>query len=103
MISHDHLEPMPADTSDTGAQTMRPKPPAFWRSKTGMAAIGFLLIAAFLLVLEHRAHALGYLPFLLIFGSLFMHMFMHGGHSGHSGHSDGKPAAENSKLPSQGA
>ena len=103
MISHDHPEPMPADTGDTGARDMQPRAPAFWRSKTGMAAIGFLLIAAFLLVSEHRAHALGYLPFLLIFGCLFMHMFMHGGHGGHSGHGDGKPAAENSKLPSQGA
>ena len=103
MTGHEHPEPMPADTDNTGARDMRPKAPAFWRSKAGIAAIGFLLIAAFLLVSEHRAHALGYLPFLLIFGCLFMHMFMHGGHGGHSGHGDGKPTAENSKLPSQGA
>jgi len=44
--------------------------------------------AAFLLVSEHRAHALGYLPFLLLLACPLLHVFMHGGHGqgGHGGH-----------------
>lgn len=64
--------------------------PSFWRSKTGFVAIGFLLIAAFLLLSEHRAHALGYLPFLLLPACLLFHVFMHRGHGSHgaSAHND---------------
>ena len=53
--------------------------------------IGFLAIAGFFLVTEHRAHLipyLGYLPFLLLLACPLMHVFMHGGHGGHGG-SDG--------------
>jgi len=74
------------------AQDEPPRPPGFWRSRAGLAAIGFLLIAAFLLVSEHRAHALGYLPFVLLLACLLLHGFMHGKH-GHDGHgSDVGPA-----------
>jgi hypothetical protein len=58
---------------------------SFWRSKYGVGAIVFLFIGGFFLLSEHRAHALGYLPFLLILLCPLMHIFMHGGH-GHSGH-----------------
>ena len=70
------------------AQDEPPRPPGFWRSRAGLAAIGFLLIAAFLLVSEHRAHALGYLPFLLLLACPLLHVFMHGGHGqgAHGGH-----------------
>ena len=47
---------------------------------------GFIVIAAFFLFSEHRAHALGYLPFLLLLACPLMHLFMHGGHGGHDGH-----------------
>ena len=78
-------------------------PQGFWKSRASLVTVGFLLIAAFLLVSEHRAHAFGYLAFLLIFGCLFMHMFMHGGHGGHSGHDERPPAVGRPKPPSQGA
>ena len=76
------------------AQDDAPRPPGFWRSRAGLAAIGFLLIAAFLLVSEHRAHALGYLPFLLLLACPLLHVFMHGRH-GHGGH--GGPAGPGRK------
>jgi Protein of unknown function (DUF2933) len=38
-------------------------------------------------MIEHRAHLLNALPFLLIFAVLIMHVFMHGGHGGHGAHS----------------
>ncbi|MEO5758119.1 MAG: DUF2933 domain-containing protein [Mesorhizobium sp.] len=58
----------------------------FWTSKTGLVTIAFLLIAAFFLLTEHRAHTFGVLPFLLLLACPLLHMFMHGGHRGHGGH-----------------
>ena len=55
--------------------------------RTALAAAGFLLIAAFFLTTEHRAHLFGLLPFLLLLACPLLHLFMHGGHgSGHGGH-----------------
>ena len=61
----------------------------FRGSKAGLVAIAFLAIAAFLLLSEHRAHVLGYWPFLLVLPCVFLHRFMHGGHTG--GHTDRTP------------
>jgi len=47
-----------------------------------LALIGFLLIAAFFLLSEHRAHFFGILPYLLLLACPFLHLFMHGGHDG---------------------
>lgn len=46
---------------------------------------GFAAIALVLLVVEHRAHVLGWLPWLFLVACPLMHLFMHGGH-GHGGH-----------------
>lgn len=51
--------------------------------------IGFLSVAAYFLITEHRAHlggALNYLPFLLLLACPLMHLFMHHGHGGHAEH-----------------
>jgi hypothetical protein len=61
-------------------------PPGPLRSRTGLVAVAFLAIAAFLLLSEHRAHALGLLPFLLLLACPLLHRFMHGGHGSHGGH-----------------
>ena len=58
---------------------------SFWTSRAGLVAIAFLAIAGFYLVLEHRAHLLGYLPFLILLLCPLLHVFMHRGH-GHGGH-----------------
>lgn len=53
--------------------------------------VGFLLIAGYFLVTEHRAHlggALNYLPFLLLLACPLMHVFMHHGHGSHGQHPD---------------
>lgn len=55
-----------------------------WRS--GLALLGFLAIAAFFLLSEHRAHALGILPYVLLLLCPLLHLFGHGGH----GHGAGK-------------
>ncbi|WP_375738664.1 DUF2933 domain-containing protein [Pseudomonas boanensis] len=44
---------------------------------------GFVAIAGFFLLSEHRAHVLGILPYLLLAACPLMHLFMHHGHGGH--------------------
>lgn len=65
------------------------KPRSLGRSRTGLALIGFLAIAAFFLLSEHRAHALGALPFLLLLLCPLLHRLGHGGHS-HGSEKGGK-------------
>lgn len=50
---------------------------------------GFVAIAAFFLLTEHRAHVFQYLPYLLLAACPLMHFFGHG-HGGHSGHRSNK-------------
>lgn len=51
--------------------------------------VGFLLIAAYFLWAEHRAHLMGALPYLLLLACPLMHLFHHHGHGNHR-HSEGK-------------
>ena len=58
------------------------------RSKAAInwVILGFLVVAGYFLVMEHRAHlegALQYLPYLLLLACPLMHLFMHHGHHGH--------------------
>ena len=57
---------------------------AWFRSRFGLALLGFLAIAAFFLWTEHRAHLLGILPYLLLLLCPLLHL-LHGGHGGHGG------------------
>lgn len=73
-----------------------------WRARGGFVAIGFLLVAAFLLFWEHRVHVLGYLPFLLLLACPLMHLFMHHGHGHHGGHGGSSTDTEaNSSSPTR--
>jgi hypothetical protein len=57
-------------------------------SRSKIALIVFMIIAAAFLVSEHRAHLIGwmpYWPYLLLLARPLMHLFMHGGH-GHGSH-----------------
>ena len=60
---------------------------AWFRSRFGLALIGFLAIAVFVLWTEHRAHLLGILPFILLLLCPLLHL-LHGGHGGDSGGHD---------------
>ena len=55
-------------------------------SRIWWAFAGFLAIAAFFLLEEHRAHMLGVLPYLFLLACPFMHLFMHRGHDEHAHH-----------------
>jgi hypothetical protein len=53
-------------------------------SRSTWALIGFLAVAAYFLLSEHRAHFISFLPFLLLAACPLMHLFHgHGGHAGH--------------------
>lgn len=64
---------------------------------------GFLLIAAYFLLTEHRAHVVPYLPFVLLLACPLLHMFHgHGGHGGHGG-DQGHEVEPQKQLASGGA
>lgn len=62
-----------------------------WRRwQTGLALLAFLAIAGFFLVSEHRAHAFGALPYLLLLLCPLLHLFLHRRHGGgRVGHGEG--------------
>ena len=63
------------------------------RPKANWAFVGFLIVAGFLLVAEHRAHLYGWVSeygvWLLLLACPLLHLFMHHGH-GDGHHADGE-------------
>ena len=62
--------------------------------------IGFLLVAGYFLIMEHRAHLSAWLPsygiWLLLLACPLMHLFMHRGH-GHGDHGSSEASNESTK------
>ena len=58
----------------------------WWRSASGLALCGFLLIAGFFLITEHTAHVFGVLPFALLLHCPLLHLVHHGRQGGHGHH-----------------
>lgn len=52
-------------------------------SRSNWVLLAFLIIAGFYLITEHKAHAFGLLPFLILLACPLLHVFMHRGHGGH--------------------
>ena len=69
---------------------MTPQQPTWWRSRIGIASLGFLAVTAFYLLTEHTAHVFGALPYLLLAACPLMHLFHHRDHrhgsDSHDGH-----------------
>ena len=65
-------------------------PVPWWRTRSGVAAIGFGLVVAFFVLREHYEHALGLLPYLLLLACPLMHLLMPHGHGGHHAHGDAR-------------
>jgi hypothetical protein len=59
-------------------------------SRSTWVLVGFLAIAAYFLLSEHRAHFLAWLPFLLLLACPLLHFLLHG-HGGHGAHGDHDP------------
>ncbi len=70
------------------------------KSKANIALIVFLIIGAFFLITEHRAHLSGWLSsygiWLLLLACPLMHLFMHGGH-GHGNHGSSEASNESTQ------
>lgn len=68
-----------------------------WRPISKYVFIGLALIAGYFLIMEHRAHVVQYLPFLLLLACPLMHLFH--GHGGHGGGDEGKdPSGQNQRT-----
>lgn len=66
---------------------------------------GLLVVAAFFLFTEHRAHLFGALPYLLLLACPLMHLFMHRGHGAHQHHGEQErrpPGESDSSSPPKG-
>ena len=57
---------------------------------------GFLVIAGYFLIMEHSAHVVQYLPYLLLLACPLMHL-LHG-HGGHGGHGGGDSTDKSGKV-----
>ncbi len=71
-------------------------------TRLNIALLGFLAIIGFFLITEHWAHLYGYLPYLLFFAMIPLHLFGHGGHGGHGKEGDDskeKPKKDSSSSP----
>ncbi len=58
-------------------------------SRAKWVFVGFAMLGGVLLAIEHRAHLLGFLPWLILLACPLMHLFMHHGH-GHGGGDHGQ-------------
>lgn len=65
-------------------------------SRSKLVTMGFLLVIAYFLWTEHRAHLVQFLPYLLLAACPLMHLFMHGGHGHGRGHEQ-KPTEADQK------
>jgi Protein of unknown function (DUF2933) len=68
-----------------------PEAPNLLRPLSRYVFFGFVIVAAFFLITEHRAHLFGWLPFLLLAACPLMHFFHHRGHG--SGGKHGPPGS----------
>jgi hypothetical protein len=57
------------------------------KTMSGRIVAGLLAIGVVLAVVDHWAHVLGVVPYLVILACPLMHVLMHRGHGGHGGHS----------------
>lgn len=67
-------------------------------SRSNWVLLGFLAIAGFFLLTEHKAHVLGVLPFLLLLACPLLHLFHHGGHGGKSHGGGGEPPKRDKRI-----
>jgi hypothetical protein len=81
-----HLDHQLTPQEPTDRNLDSPSTP-WWRRPDRLVFIGFVAVAGFFLVTEHRAHFFGALPWLLLLGCPLMHIFMHHGHGHHHRHS----------------
>jgi len=62
--------------------------PGYWTSLHGVTTLILVASAFYFLFVEHGAHILPYLPYLIILLCPLMHVFMHKGHAAGHSHKD---------------
>ena len=67
-------------------KTMGKSSHSFWLTPNGIAAIVLIGAVLYFLLMEHRAHFIYALPYLILLLCPLMHLFMHRGHGGHGSH-----------------
>lgn len=67
-----------------------------YRKVSRYVFFGFVAVAAYFLIAEHRAHIVPFFPLLLLAACPLMHLFHHGGHK----HGDDEESKPGSRPPS---
>ena len=67
MKAETEVEPVPPERAESSSRVRR-------------VFLVFVVLAAVLLIAEHRLPVLGYLPWLILLACPLMHVFMHRGH-----------------------
>lgn len=71
------------------------RPRRWLGTPSGLVLLGFLAIAAYFLITEHRAHVFGALPYVLLLLCPLLHLLLHRGHGdGHAGHGTHQSGAQ---------
>ena len=73
-----------------------------YRKVSRYVFFGFVAIAAYFLIAEHRPHIVPLLPLLLLAACPLMHLFHHGGHK-HGDDEESKPGSRPPSSPGGGA
>lgn len=89
-MTHEHSHPGHQETQGR----------SFFASRANIVLIGFLAIGGYFLIMEHGAHIIPFLPWLLLLACPLMHLFMHGGHGGHHGDAKTGENASNDRQSS---
>jgi hypothetical protein len=76
-----------------------PESPNSQRIVSRFVFFGFVAVAAYFLITEHRAHLFGWLPFLLFAACPLMHVFHHRGHGGDHQEGDSPRSPPGSEPP----
>lgn len=69
-----------------------------YRTVSRYVFFGFVAVAAYFLIEEHRAHLIAVLPYILLAACPLMHLFHHGGHR----HGAGDESEQKSRSPPSG-
>ena len=72
-----------------------------WGWPAKLAFTGFLAVALFFLLTEHRAHFFGLLPYLLLAACPLLHFSHHGRHAAHNGGASEPPVAPVDRADAQ--
>lgn len=74
----------------------------FWHSRYAVGLMVMGAVAGYFLVMEHLAHVVDALPYVLLLACPLMHLFMHHGHGDHGHRHDHKDQDDQPDPPDKG-